>query len=146
MLAQARFEPPEGTTLRLLQSDVLSWEPDREYDVVTCFGAFGHIVEADQPRFLALVHRALRPGGRFVFVTAPHPSPLRLGFWASHAFNLVMRVRNALVPPPFVMYYLTFLIPEALDRCKEAGLEPVVTPLHWKDHPRIVLVEAYRRA
>jgi hypothetical protein len=28
-------------------------------------------------------------------------------------FNAAMRVRNAIWRPPFVMYYLTFLLPEA---------------------------------
>lgn len=28
-------------------------------------------------------------------------------------FNAAMRVRNALWKPPFVMYYLTFLVPRA---------------------------------
>jgi SAM-dependent methyltransferase len=145
MLAEARrFEPPAGKTVRWIHADVLRWEPDAEFDLVTSFGAFGHFVPEDQPAFLRVVHRALRPGGRFVFVTGPRPSPLRPVFWAAHGFNLVMRIRNAIVPPPFVMYYLTFSLPEALERCRAAGLEPAVRPLGWQPRPDLVLVEAVR--
>lgn len=130
MLAQARaFEPPPGTTIRTIEADVLQWTPDGAYDVVTCFGAFGHLMPPDQPRFLSIVRDALKPGGRFVFVTAPNPGPMRWTWWAARGFNGVMRVRNAVVRPPFIMYYLTFSLDDALERCRAAGLEPTVLSL-----------------
>ena len=81
--------------------------------MVTSFGAFGHILEEDEPRLVAGIHQVLKPGGRFVFVTGEEPSALRPGYWVARAFNAAMRVRNALWEPPFVMYYLTFLLPRA---------------------------------
>ena len=45
----------------------------REFDVVTCVGAFGHILPEDEDRFVAGIARALRPGGRFVFATGEMP-------------------------------------------------------------------------
>jgi SAM-dependent methyltransferase len=153
MLEQARqFVPPAGTTLKFFQTDVLRWTPEEvdawggPFDVVTSFGAFGHFEPKDQPAFLALIRHALRPGGRFVFVTGPPPSPGQLTFWAAHGFNAVMRARNAVLRPPFIMYYLTFSLPEALERCRVAGLDPVAVPLDWAPRPDLVLVEATRPA
>jgi SAM-dependent methyltransferase len=93
-----------------------------EFDVVVCFGAFGHILRRDEPRFVAEVARVLRPGGRFVFVTAPMPSLWSLRYWLARSFNAAMRVRNWLVSPPFIMYYLTFLLPEVEGLLRRQGL------------------------
>lgn len=147
MLEQARqFTPPAGTTVRTIEADVLTWVPDGQYDVVTCFGAFGHVLVPDQPRFLAMVRQALVPGGRFVFVTGPNPTPRQWTWWAAKGFNATMVVRNALIPPPFVMYYLMFPLDEALERCAAAGLVPTVHPLGWAERPDLSLVEARRES
>jgi len=37
-------------------------------------------------------------------------------------FNAVMRVRNALIHPQFIMYYLTFLWPEVRTLLERHGL------------------------
>lgn len=143
MLAQARtWSPPEGKVTRFVHADVLSWMPDREYDVVTSFGAFGHFEPHAQPALLDLVKRSLRPGGRFVFVTGPRPTAKQLSFWMAHGFNLAMRVRNAVVPPPFIMYYLTFSLDDALARVREAGFVPTVSPLGLEERTDLVIVEA----
>ncbi len=120
MLERARVaaeRAPGGAMVSLVQADVLAHEsaaPWGEHELATCFGAFGHILESDEPRFVRAVRASLVVGGRFVFVTAEKgPSPAELGFWTTHGFNAAMRVRNALWSPPFVMYYLTFLLPRA---------------------------------
>lgn len=116
MLAEARerLEDAPGTAqVAFVRSDALAVPFERAFDVVTCFGAFGHILREDEPRFVRSVARALVPGGRFVFVTAEPPSPLSARHWIARSFNAVMHVRNALWTPPFIMYYLTFLLPEA---------------------------------
>jgi SAM-dependent methyltransferase len=100
-----------------------------DFDIVVCFGALGHIPEQDQQVFIAEVARVLRPGGRFVFVTS-HMPPLRSArYWLGRGFNAVMHVRNRLVSPPFVMYYLTFLLPGVQRILEQAGLEVQVSPL-----------------
>ncbi|MGW5342219.1 methyltransferase domain-containing protein [Streptomyces sp. HUAS TT3] len=78
------------------------------YDLAVSFGAFGHFLPAERPALFGGVHRALRAGGVFAFpIGAPIPptSPL---WWAAAGFDAVMRVRNAVWRPPFVMYYRTF--------------------------------------
>src|SRR6476660_3949618 len=94
---------------------------ENEFDGVTCVGAFGHILEKDEPEFLRRIHTALKPGGRFVFATGPRPRPTNVWFWAAHGFNAVMHVRNAIYKPEFVMYYLTFLWPEVWRKLERAG-------------------------
>ncbi len=111
--ATQRLPSAPGTArVELDRGDVLEMTFDREFDVATCVSAFGHILERDQPRLLGNVHRALRPGGRFVFPTSEAPPVTSPWFWAANAFNATMRLRNAVKKPPFIMYYLTMLWPE----------------------------------
>jgi hypothetical protein len=51
------------------------------------------------------VYRALRPGGLFAIPIGAPPPLTSLSNWATLGFDLVMRVRNAVWRPPFVMYY-----------------------------------------
>ncbi|HSD88641.1 MAG TPA: methyltransferase domain-containing protein [Kofleriaceae bacterium] len=118
MLDEARRRVPGA---ELVRGDALSMSFDCEFDVVTCVGALGHIEREDEDRFVAGIHRALRPGGRFVFVTNERPGPASVAFWVSHGFNAVMRVRNAIVKPAFIMYYLTFLWPEVRSLLERHG-------------------------
>jgi len=110
MLDEARLRCGQG--VELVRGDALALPFDGEFDVVTSAGAFGHIERADEDRFVAGIARALRPGGRFVFVTSERPRPYDPWCWLAHGFNAVMRARNALLQPPFIMYYLTFLLPD----------------------------------
>src|SRR5215472_9075331 len=57
-----------------------------EFDVVTCFGACGHVPAPDQARFVAQVAGVLRPGGRFATVTSCAPPVRSLRWWAAHGF------------------------------------------------------------
>jgi hypothetical protein len=55
----------------------------------------------------------------------------------ARAFNAAMRVRNAVWKPPFVMYYLTFLLPRARALLEARGFDVEVR--------RNVLPEQYAR-
>lgn len=112
-----------------VRADAMTLPFGAEFDVVVCLGALGHVVAADQERFIGEVARVLRPGGRFVFVTSHPPKPTSPEFWLTHGFNAAMRVRNALISPQFVMYYLTFLLPEVRGQLETAGLMVEETPL-----------------
>jgi ubiquinone/menaquinone biosynthesis C-methylase UbiE len=120
---------PGTAPVELVRADALAMPFTAAFDVVVSFGAFGHILERDEPRFVAEVARVLRPGGRFVFVTAYLPPVTSPGYWMARAFNAAMRVRNFLIRPPFIMYYLTFLLPRARRLLERAGLVVEERPL-----------------
>ena len=115
MLEEAKrrvAKAPGDAQVELVRGDALALPFDEEFDVVTSVGAFGHIVPEDEDRFVRGIARALKPGGRFVFATSEMPKPTNAWWWAARSFNAVMRVRNALIKPEFIMYYLTFTWPE----------------------------------
>jgi SAM-dependent methyltransferase len=93
-----------------------------DFDIAVCFGAHGHILPRDEPRFVRQVARVLRPGGRFVFVTCYLPPVWSLRYWLARGFNAAMHVRNFLVKPPFIMFYLTFLLPGARTLFEAQGM------------------------
>jgi len=119
--ARQRLTAAQGSAaVQLVRADALAMPFQRRFDLATCFSALGHILSSDQERFVTSVGRALKPGGRFVFVTSVMPPFWSRRYWFSRAFNAAMRVRNVLLSPPFIMYYLTFLLPEVrqlLERC-----------------------------
>lgn len=127
MLAEAKrrlgAEKGGGAKLEFVRGDALAMPFYGEFDVVASAGAFGHILREDEDRFVAGIARALRPGGRFVFATAASPSAASVGYWVLRGFNAVMRVRNALLQPPFIMYYLTFLWPDVRPLLERHGLQ-----------------------
>ena len=114
---------PGRARLEFVRGDALALPFGPTFDIAVCFGALGHILERDQPVFVSEVARVLRPGGRFVFVTSYMPPAWSARRWLGHGFNAAMHVRNALVSPPFVMYYLTFLLPDVERLLERAGLE-----------------------
>lgn len=124
MLDEARRrhrDDPGDAELVFVKGDALDLGFAEEFDLALSFGAFGHIAEADEPRLVASVARALKPGGRFAFVTTEDPPPFSPRVLRARAFNAAMRVRNAVWSPPFVMYYLTFLLPRARALLEGAG-------------------------
>jgi SAM-dependent methyltransferase len=108
---QRTASSPGTAPVELVRGDALAMPFGSEFDIVVTFGSCGHILRRHEARFVAEVRRVLRPGGRFVFVTSYPPSPWSPGGVISRLFNAAMRVRNALISPPFIMYYLTFLLP-----------------------------------
>jgi SAM-dependent methyltransferase len=125
MLSVARQrlgELPGNPRLALVRGDALDLPFGPVFDLVVCFGALGHILKADQRQFMTEVAGVLRPGGRFVFVTSYMPPLLSKRYWLSRCFNAAMHLRNALVSPPFVMYYLTFLLPDVQRLLEQCGL------------------------
>ncbi len=126
MLEEARrrqADAPGEATLTFVQGNALEMTYEAEFDAVTSFGALGHFLEEDQPWLVRCIARALRPGGRFVFVTAEPPPVLSASYWVGRGFNAAMHVRNALRKPPFIMYYLTFLVPRARELLEAQGFE-----------------------
>ncbi len=146
MLDEARrqlADAPGGAPVELVRGDALDLPFAAEFDVVTCVGALGHVQPGDEDRFIAGIARALRPGGRFVFATTRAPAPTEPWFWMAHGFNAVMRVRNALLKPQFIMYYLTFMWPDIRETLVRAGFEVTAErDLFAKPYQRAILVRA----
>jgi len=108
--------------LELVRGDALALPFTAEFDLAVCFGACGHIRPRDEERFAAEMARVLKPGGRFAFVSAYLPPVWSRRYWIARLFNAAMHVRNWVVSPPFIMYYLTFLLPEARQLFERQGL------------------------
>lgn len=112
---------PGEAAVELVRGNALELPFESEFDVATCVGAFGHILPEDEDRFVAGISRALRRGGRFVFATGEMPPLTSQTWWVLRGFNAAMRVRNALLRPQFIMYYLTFLWPNVRARLEKHG-------------------------
>jgi ubiquinone/menaquinone biosynthesis C-methylase UbiE len=124
MLHVARDHVPQSpgeAQIDFVRGEVLQMPFADCFDLAVCFGALGHILPRDEPDFVDQLARVLRPGGRFVFVTTYLPSKLSLRYWAARGFNAAMHVRNFLIKPPFIMYYLTFLLPRARRLLEDGG-------------------------
>src|SRR4029450_9779120 len=91
------------------------------FDLAVTFGALGHFLPEERPALFAGVFRALRPGGLFA-IPMDAPAPVTsFWHWATLGFDVVMRVRNAVWRPPFVMYYRTCPFPAVRDDLAAAG-------------------------
>ncbi|SDJ50743.1 class I SAM-dependent methyltransferase [Streptomyces indicus] len=93
------------------------------FDLLVSFGAFGHFLPRERPALFAEAYRVLGPGGRFVFpIGAPPPIRSR-AYWMLLGFDAVMKVRNAVWRPPFVMYYRGFGLAEVCAELTRTGFE-----------------------
>jgi SAM-dependent methyltransferase len=123
-MARQRVHPPAGgPEVAWVRGDARALPFPAAFDLVVSFGAFGHFLPRELPGLFAQVHSVLRPGGRFAFPVLAPPRPTRPGFWALLGFDAVMRVRNALWRPPFVMYYRAFRLGEVLGELGRAGFD-----------------------
>ncbi len=129
----------------LVRAAALAPPFDEAFDLVTCFSALGHFLPSEHESLVRAIRGCLRPGGRFLFATGGMPETMSTGFWLSRAFNAAMRVRNAVWSPPFVMYYLTFLLPDARELLEEAGFDVRVKEgVFAEPFGRFLLVDARR--
>jgi ubiquinone/menaquinone biosynthesis C-methylase UbiE len=115
-------EPP----VEFVKGDVLEMSFNEEFDLAITVGSLGHILTRDEPRFVERVAAALKPGGRFAFVTAEMPPWWSLRYLLSRGFNAAMHLRNTIKRPPFIMFYLTFLLPRAVALLESHGFDVAV--------------------
>jgi len=143
MLDEARrqFAPEPGeAAVEFVQGDVLEMDFREEFDLVVTAGSLGHILPRDEPRFVERIAAALKPGGRFSFVTTEMPPFWSRRYLFSRAFNAVMHVRNAVKRPPFIMFYLTFLWPEVKPLLERHGFDVAVHDDAFWGHWRFMKV------
>jgi ubiquinone/menaquinone biosynthesis C-methylase UbiE len=130
MLEVAREMLPlaEGDAkIAFVRGNVLDMPFNAEFDLTVCLSAHGHILTRDEPKFINQVSEVLKPHGRFIFVTSYKPPVWSKRFWSRHTFNAAMTVRNLLIHPRFIMYYLTFLLPEVKILLENDGFEVEVS-------------------
>ena len=132
MVEVARASQPlsaEGPAVDWLRADVRRLPLAATFDLAVSFGAFGHFLPAERPNLFAEVHRALRPGGLFAFPVGAPPRVGSLPYWTLLGFDAAMRVRNALLRPPFVMYYGTFPLSGVRADLERTGFTVETVPL-----------------
>ncbi|WP_051804130.1 class I SAM-dependent methyltransferase [Streptomyces sp. NRRL S-474] len=112
---------PGGPTVSWVRADARALPFAPAFDLVVSFGAFGHFLPRELPGLFAQVRSVLRPGGRFAFPLVAPPRPGSLGYWTLLGFDTVMRVRNALWRPRFVMYYRAFRLGDVRRELTRAG-------------------------
>jgi ubiquinone/menaquinone biosynthesis C-methylase UbiE len=126
MLAQAAAADPDAGWVR---ADVRAAPFAATFDLAVSFGALGHFLPAERPALFAGVYRALRPDGLFAVPIAA-PQPVTSGwYWALLGFDLVMRIRNAVWHPPFVMYYRTCPPHAVISDLTASGFTVATVPL-----------------
>lgn len=137
---------PGDAEIELVRGNALEMPFDSEFDLAVCFGAFGHILPRDESAFVAEIARVLRPGGKFIFVTASMPSMWSLRYWLARCFNGAMHVRNMIVRPPFIMFYLTFLVPAVESLLESHGFQCAVKAPCEGELSRLRLVVAEKKS
>ncbi|MET8098983.1 class I SAM-dependent methyltransferase [Streptomyces sp. NPDC005236] len=119
----------EVPSVAFVRADARSLPFGPAFDVVVSFGAFGHFLPRELPGLFSGVHAVLRPGGRFAFPVMAPPRPGSPWYWALLGFDTVMRVRNAVRRPTFVMYYRTFRLGDVERELARAGFRTELHPL-----------------
>ncbi|WP_053695821.1 class I SAM-dependent methyltransferase [Streptomyces sp. NRRL F-5755] len=133
MLAAARrtvaAPPRTEPAVTYVRADARALPFTAAFDLAVTFGALGHFLPAERAAVFAGVHRALRPGGIFAFPIAAPPSPRSALYWTLLGFDAVMRVRNLVWRPPFVMYYRTSSLGAVRADLRAAGFAVEVVPV-----------------
>ena len=116
-------ENPNGASLEFIHGDVLDMAFDSEFDLAVCFGAMSHITSKHQDQFLQAVYRALRPGGRFLFVSYYKPKVWSFRYWYYRLFNVIVFLRNLLFHPPWCVGKLHYCLPKIIELLVNHGFE-----------------------
>ncbi|MYX29462.1 methyltransferase domain-containing protein [Streptomyces sp. SID8381] len=130
MLDVARERAPRAAVrTALVRADARALPFTAAFDLVVSFGALGHFLPAELPVVFGRVHSVLRPGGVFALPVFAPPPPRSRTFWTLLGFDAVMRVRNAVWRPPFVMYYRAYRFGDVLRELEHAGFRVELHPL-----------------
>ncbi|OIJ62669.1 class I SAM-dependent methyltransferase [Streptomyces mangrovisoli] len=139
----------DGPPVSLVRADARALPFGAAFDLVVSFGALGHFLPRELPVLFAQAHSVLRPGGSFAFPVLAPPRPSTPAYWTLLGFDAVMRVRNAVWRPPFVMYYRAFRLGDVQRELDRAGFETRTQALEEfgrrdDGSPRVRLVVARR--
>lgn len=114
------------TAIEYVKGDMSDLPFKNTFDLAVSFGTFGHIRNEDEEKLIRNISNALKPGGYFCFITTGRYAPWRLSLWYQRAFNILIRIRNMVVAPPFIMYYLTFRLPEIKAKLERNGFRVTI--------------------
>lgn len=145
MLEEARkltAEEFEDFDVEYKHQNALEIEYENEFDVITSSGAFGHFEMLEYERLVSKISTALKPGGRFLFLTYPKPTKANPAYWIARGFNTAMHVRNLIIDPPFIMFYLRFTVEQSAEILWRHGFEVRVQEPDLKMHRALRLVTA----
>ena len=79
-----------------------------------------------------------------MFISADRPPLRSAGLWLALAFNTAMAIRNTVWRPPFIMYYLSFLLPGVRRLLEEHGFDVEVHRGFCPEIPSYHLIIATR--
>ncbi|MFQ6146535.1 class I SAM-dependent methyltransferase [Streptomyces seoulensis] len=150
MLDVARARAPHtAVPAAWVRADARALPFTAAFDLVVSFGALGHFLPAELSVLFGQAHAVLRPGGVFALPVFAPPPPRSRAFWTLLGFDAVMRVRNAVWRPPFVMYYRAYRFGDVLRELERAGfrVEPFALPEFGEradGSPRARLIAARR--
>ncbi|MEU6350832.1 class I SAM-dependent methyltransferase [Streptomyces sp. NPDC047072] len=144
-----RRTPAAGPRVSWVRGDARALPFGSAFDLVVSFGAFGHFLPRELPGLFAQVRSVLKPGGCFAFPIVAPPRPSSRAYWMLLGFDAVMRVRNAVWRPPFVMYYRAFRLADVCRELEWAGLRVELRTLpefgtRRDGSPRVRMVVARR--
>lgn len=139
--AELNLRPlPNSNCCQFVFGNALSMPFEGEFDYAISLGANGHILPSDESAFFQAIFRALKPGGKFFLATSFHPSLFSLSFWLAQGFNSAMWLRNLVIRPPFVMYYLTMMLPEVEQKLTQVGFKTELSSPFPKPIERLKLL------
>ncbi|MFI2642270.1 class I SAM-dependent methyltransferase [Streptomyces sp. NPDC018610] len=121
MLGVAAGRAPRAVRTSWVRADARALPFTAAFDLVVSLGALGHFLPAELPGLFGQVHSVLRPGGLFALPVLAPPRPRSAAFWTLLGFDAVMRVRNAVWRPRFVMYYRAHRFGDVLRELERAG-------------------------
>ncbi|MFI6463984.1 class I SAM-dependent methyltransferase [Streptomyces sp. NPDC050528] len=151
MLDVARARPRAvGPRVSWVRGDARALPFAPAFDLAVSFGAFGHFLPRELPGLFEQVHSVLRPGGCFAFPVLAPPRSTSPAYWMLSGFDAVMKVRNAVWRPPFVMYYRDFQLGFVRPELERAGFDVDLHALpefgrRGDGSPRVRMVVARRR-
>jgi demethylmenaquinone methyltransferase/2-methoxy-6-polyprenyl-1,4-benzoquinol methylase len=123
MLARARARNGVAS-VRFVEADLFSWQPDRRYDAIFFGFWLSHVPEDHFESFWALVGACLRPGGEVFFFDDSYRADIELIEGTSSP--IVERRLND--GTPFRIVKIPFRADELERRLRAIGWDIVVTP------------------
>ena len=119
---QSKLQPIAPTLKKtFVKANALAMPFENEFDIAVSFGAFGHILETEEEVFIAQIHKILKSGGHFFFITTTALPFYSISLWRQRIFNGILRIRNFLIEQKFIMYYLTFRLPLVQQKLEANG-------------------------